>query len=72
MFKNESVSHFSFIPIHKCPFVEKRKENTITDTLIVENSRFEIFFCQKLCEDSVARGLCECVRALRKRLRARA
>ena len=51
------MSHYSFIPIHKCSFVKKTLTNTITDTLTVEKLRFKIFF-SKLCEESVARGFC--------------
>ena len=53
------MSHYSFIPIHKC------LKNTIIDTLTIGNSRFEHILFQKLYEKC---GLC--LQAIRTRLRA--
>ena len=54
------MSHYLFIPIHKCPFAPA----TVIDTLTIENSQFEIIFFQNFVKNLfVARGL----RALRLR-----
>ena len=67
------ASHYSFILIHKCPFVKKQLKNTITDTLTVKNSRFEkglIFFFYFV--KSLLRMGFMYARALKNRLCARA
>ena len=63
------MSHYYFIPIHKCPFVKKHYKNTIIDTLQLKIRGLKyMYFVSKFCEESVTRGLSE--RTLKNRIRA--
>ena len=50
------MSHFSFIPIHKCHFVKKCLKNTIIDTFAIENQGLKYIFFKNFVKNLLCVG----------------